>query len=494
MDTAVFLLGGVAVAMLIWAFVASIFAYRLQSKSGELGVENRGLKEETERIRERFDAVKEDSPKLKKLEIDYAKKEQELNDKDLLLDRTEKARKEIQENNDKERERFQGEIRELERDKEKFSRDLKNANEQLQKHSDLVKEATDSFKVLSAETLERQQKSFMETAGQSLKSRQEAVEKLVKPLTEKIENLDKARVATATEFREQMKVLTRTNENLATGAESLANALKRPDVRGRWGEIQLERVLELSGLKRDIDYTVQETFTIDGDRLRTDVIVRMPNDRNIVLDSKVSMVGILDAFEAADGNLREQAMDRHVGHVVNHIDTLADKKYWEVLASTPDMVIMVMPEFAFLPAVEREPGLTERALRKNVIIVTPPALLALLKAVELTWQQIKVAETAKQISDLGRELHRDLIRYADNVAKVGRGLQSAVRGYNDSVGTFEGTIMGRARRFSDLGVTLTQEAPSVQEVTDTPRSLASLPETEFVENAASIQENGANHD
>ena len=366
------------------------------------------------------------------------------------------------------------EVRKLEVERAGLLQKLSNAEERLGERDEVEKRFKDTFKALSSEVLKSQQESFKVSAEESLKARQEAVEKLVKPLSEKIESLDKARAENAGEFRTQMLNLMQTNKELAGEAQTLSNALKRPDVRGRWGETQLERVLELSGLRKDIDFTVQDSFDSEGERIRTDVIVHLPQDRTVILDSKVSLTALMEAFETDDDETRSAAFDRHVSQVKSHVDSLAKKEYWNVLASTPDMVVMVLPEFAFLPAIEREPGLTERALEKNVVIVTPPALLALLKAVEMSWQQIRVAETARQISDLGKEMYDRLAVFAGHYVNVGNSLRQAIERYNRSVGSWDTRVATSAQRFSDLNVPITRELPEVPAVDAIPGSIQKL--------------------
>ena len=366
------------------------------------------------------------------------------------------------------------EVRKLEVEQAKLLQQLANAKERLGERDEVEKRFKDTFKALSSEVLKSQQESFKESAEETLKARQEAVEKLVKPLSEKIETLDKARAKNAGEFETQISNLMRTNKELATEAQALSNALKRPDVRGRWGETQLERVLELSGLRKDIDFTVQDSFDAEGERVRTDVIVHLPQDRTVILDSKVSLAALMEAFETDDDEARSAAFDRHVTQVKSHVDSLAKKEYWNVLASTPDMVVMVMPEFAFLPAIEREPGLTERALEKNVVIVTPPALLALLKAVEMSWQQIRVAETARQISDLGREMYDRLAVFAGHYIDVGKSLRQAVERYNRGVGSWDSRIAPAVNRFPELNVRVTKQIDEVSPVDGVPNTVQKL--------------------
>ena len=345
---------------------------------------------------------------------------------------------------------------------------LDAVREQLAERDDFVKQAKDSFKVLSTQTLEQQQKTFMQTADANLKEREAAVKKLVDPLREQIERFGQQRSRSEGELGQQIKVL-------ATETTGLASALRRPEVRGQWGEVQLERVLELSGLREGLDYTTQDSFTTDDGRQRTDVIVRMPNERTVVLDSKVSLSALMDASAASDPDQKSAHFNRHVDQVKSHVQSLSNKRYWEHLPNTPNVVVMVLPEFAFLAALEREPDLAEWALSKDVIVVTPPAVLALLRAVELNWQQVRVAETAEQITQLARQLHSDIARYSENFAQVGRGLRSAVNGYNTSVATFQSSVVRRSDKFQELGLALISEIKELPEVTTNVREYEALP-------------------
>lgn len=353
----------------------------------------------------------------------------------------------------------------------KLAAELKSAKAQLAEREDFVKQAKDSFKVLSTQTLEQQQEAFMQTADANLKEREAAVKKLVDPLREQIERFGQQRSKSEGELGQQIKVL-------ASETTGLASALRRPEVRGQWGEVQLERVLELSGLREGFDYTTQDSFTTADGRQRTDVIVRMPHDRTVVLDSKVSLSALMDASATDDPTEKSHHLGRHVAQVRHHVQSLSDKAYWKHLDNTPNVVVMVLPEFAFLAALEREPDLTEWALGKDVIVVTPPAVLALLRAVELNWQQVRVAETAEQIRQLGRQLHADIARYSDNFAQVGRGLRSAVNGYNSSVATFQSSVVRRSGKFQEFGLALTSEINELPEVMESVREFEALPTPE----------------
>lgn len=366
------------------------------------------------------------------------------------------------------------EARTLEVDRAELLQKLSNAEERLGERDDVEKRFKDTFEALSSKVLKSQQESIKANSEESLKARQEAIEKLVKPLSEKIETLDKARIANASEFRTQMLNLTQANKELASGAQTLSDALRRPDVRGRWGEMQLERVLELSGLEKDIDYKLQPSINVEDGRLRPDVIVQLPQERQVILDSKVSLSALMEAFEAQDEASKLAAFDRHVMHVKSHVDELAKKEYWNLVTSTPPFVVMVLPEFAFQPAIEREPSLTERALEKNVIIVTPPALLALLKAVEMSWQQVKVAKTAKQISDLGKEMYDRLSVFAQHYIDVGKFMGQAIDRYNRGVRSWDRRVATSAQKFKELKVSVSKDFPKVSQIESGPSSMQKL--------------------
>lgn len=347
----------------------------------------------------------------------------------------------------------------------------KNLNERLDERGELEKLFGDQFKALSSATLDQQRKSFLATADQTLKEREKAVRELVKPLSDKIETLDKARIEGQSAVSEQIKMLAQQTQNLST-------AMTRPEARGRWGEIQVERVLELSGLRKGIDY---QTQVVDTQGTRPDFVVHMPHGRDIILDAKVSLPALIDAAEAKTENDKESALKRHSQQIRNHATQLADKAYWNNLSTTPEFVVMVIPEFAFLPAVERDTNLIERALSNKVVIVTPSTLLALLKVVERGWQQIRVAKTAQEISDLGKDLHDSLANFADHIDKLGRSLKSAVGHYNKGIGSFERRIVPRARRFHELGVPTGKEIQDIPEITVSTRELRTLPQSESSE-------------
>lgn len=328
--------------------------------------------------------------------------------------------------------------------------ELKNSEERLVERGELEKLFGDRFKTMSTETLANQQKQFIDRARETLK-----------PLSDKVDKLDREWVNTSGAFKQQI-------ESLASETRTLSTALTRPQARGQWGEMQVERALELSGLQKGIHYETQAPDQKGG---RTDFIVHMPHQRDIILDSKVSLSAIMDAQDTADDAERSNHLDRHARLMQTHADSLASKEYWSDLPAAADFVVMVVPEFALPPAVERRPNLIDRALQDNVVISTHSTLVALLKTVAMGWQERQIAAEAEEIGKLGRDLHDRLETFAGYYASMGRALDRAVREYNSGVGSLESRVLTQARRFPELGVQTTKELPESQPVETSVREM-----------------------
>ena len=337
---------------------------------------------------------------------------------------------------------------------------LENAEERLVERGDLEKHFGDRFKSMSSETLANQQKHFLERARETLK-----------PLSDKVDKLDREWVNTSGAFKQQV-------ESLATETRTLSTALTRPQARGQWGEMQVERALELSGLSKGIHY---ETQSPDGQGGRTDFIVHMPHQRDIILDSKVSLVALIEAQATSDDAERAQHLERHARHMQEHADSLAKKEYWNNLPDAVDFVVMVVPEFALPPAVERRTDLIDRALQNNVVISPHSTLVALLKTVAMGWQERKIAQEAREIGNLGRELHDRLEVFAGHYSGVGRSLEQAIQRYNSGVGSLEGRVLTQARRFLELGVQTTKELPEANPIETSVREMRTVPKIEVLD-------------
>jgi DNA recombination protein RmuC len=314
-----------------------------------------------------------------------------------------------------------------------------------------------------------------------LEKRQHAVEQLVAPLKEQLGRVDAQLLALDRERREsrgrleaQLKSLSETGERLRTETGALVTALRKPNTRGQWGQMQLRNVVELAGMVRHCDFLEQAQLSGDALLLRPDLVVRMPGGKHVVVDAKAPLQGVLDAYEARDEQEREEHLRAHARLLRKHVKTLAEKAYWDQLESAPDFVVMFLPgEHLYGTALEADPTLLEDAMAQRVLIATPTTLLAMLRAVAYGWQQERVAESAQAISELGRELHTRLVKLSTLLATLGSRLNSTVRAYNETVGSYEARIIPAARRFADHGaVAAGTELPQIEQVTSGARAVA----------------------
>ena len=346
---------------------------------------------------------------------------------------------------------------------------VKNAEKQLIERNELEQRFSDTFKALSSDVLKAQGESFGLTAEQSLKAREEAVDKMVKPLSVQIATLDRTLADREGALREQIATLKQESGKVASEANKLSSALTQgPQVRGSWGEMQVERALELSGLTKGVGYTVQDSDEQGG---RTDFIVRLPNERHIIIDSKVSLNAYRDAANAIDDEERTKYLENHAGSMRRHVDELSRKDYSRNLPAAPDFVVMAIPDFALLPAVQQDPNLIDRALQKQVVLATFSTLVALLRCVEMGWQERTSIDKVREIVECGQELHDRLRVFAEHFAGVGNELEKTVRKYNTCVGSFDLRLITQARRFSELGVPATRELPTPKTVEPSVRPL-----------------------
>jgi DNA recombination protein RmuC len=313
------------------------------------------------------------------------------------------------------------------------------------------------------------------------------VEKVGQSLTQvdsKLERLDRDRRESHGAMQEHLRSVVDTQEKLRLETGSLAAALRQPHTRGRWGEMQLKRCIEMAGMLAHCDFVEQSTKQGEDGRLRPDVIVRMPGGKQVVIDAKAPLQSFLDAYNATDEDERKAHLANHARLMRDHIRKLSAKSYWSQFDATPDFVFMFLPgEHFYNAALEADPTLLEEGINQCVLIATPTTLIALLRAVAYGWQQEKIAESAHAISELGRELHSRLAVLADHLQAVGRRLRSTVSAYNDAVGSMEGRVLVTARRFTDHGaVSPNKDLPQVEPVDLTPRTLQA-PELESAEGA-----------
>ncbi len=296
--------------------------------------------------------------------------------------------------------------------------------------------------------------------------RQEDVAVTVAPLREalgKVEThlrvLEHDRVSAYSALTEQVRALSATGEGLRDQTRSLVTALRAPQARGRWGEMQLRRVVELAGMVEHCDFTEQASVTVDGNIQRPDLVVRLAGGKQVVVDAKVSLAAYLDAAESRDPDVVEARMQAHARHLREHVKGLAAKEYWRAFEPTPEFVVLFVPGDAFLaPALERDPRLLDDAMAARVFITTPTTLIAMLRTIAYSWQQDALTEHARSVFEIGRELYRRLGTMGEHVDKLGRTLTRSVEDYNKVVGSLERTVLVQARRMAELQVTDTDLA------------------------------------
>ena len=351
--------------------------------------------------------------------------------------------------------------------------------EQRRLLDDARERLSDTFKALSADALRQNQSSFLEMAATQLGRRHEAIETTVRPLQEALTRyeehvraLEAARQDTYGTLKEQLRALAVTNAELQRETGQLATALRAPNVRGRWGEITLHRVVELAGLAEHCDYGEQVTVAGEAGRLRPDMVVHLPGGRDIVVDAKVPLSAYLDAIGGATPEERAAGFARHAVQVRQHMTALAGKAYWEQFATAPELVVMFIPGEAFVgAAVEADPAILEDGMARRIVVATPTTLVALLRAIGYGWRQERVATNAAQISELGRQLYERLRTLGGHVEEVGGALGRAVRAYNNAVGSLESRVLPAARRFRDLGAAGGDEIEPLTMLDQSPRPL-----------------------
>jgi len=382
----------------------------------------------------------------------------------------------------------------LDVEKEKAAEQIKLLD---QSHSKL----TETFKALSADVLKQNSASFLdlatakldkyqEGARQELHHRQKAIDELIKPIHESLKKADQTQqdlkttlVSTHSSIQEQVKGLAMAQSRLQSETSNLVKALRSPTVRGRWGEMQLKRVVEISGMLEHCDFLQQQTVSHEDGRLRPDMLVKLPGGKEIVVDSKTPLQAYLEALETENEEERKVKLLEHARHVKKHIMQLASRAYWDQFDSAPEFVVLFLPgETFFSAALEMDPSLIEYGVEQKVILATPTTLISLLRSVAYGWRQEKIAENAQQISQLGRQLYDRIFVLASHFVDMRKGLERTIEAYNKSIGSFESRILVTARKLKETGAGSEQDIDMLDPIDRQPRLIRDEPPVETTPN------------
>lgn len=406
------------------------------------------------------------------------------------------AKKELEDQRAFEQER-ESELRQLYSEKTQLETKLSEREESYKREAGKLKEQQEelekSFKALASQALESNSDQFLKLATERLdrksvehkhllSEKSDEFQKLVNPIGEVIKRLEsdiskveKDRLEQFTKITEQLKSVTDASDSLRKEASSLSSALRRPEVRGSWGELQLKRVVELAGMSQYCDYEEQVSVRKDDSLQKPDMLVRLPSDRVLVVDSKAVLDAFLDAVEADTPEARKVALERHAKNLRGRVKELSKKSYWDQFENTPDFVVLFVPNEALLQAaVEEDRDLLEDALADRIIVATPTTLVALLKTVAYGWQQESIAENATAVIKTSKELYERISKWADKFGDIGSKLQSATKSYNEAVGSLEARVLPSARRIKELGLKEMGELPVVSEVDLNARELKAI--------------------
>jgi DNA recombination protein RmuC len=352
-----------------------------------------------------------------------------------------------------------------------------------------------SFKSLASDVLKSNSSEFLKLAETNFKTlhtrasgeleqREKAVEGMVKPIREALDKTDqhirrmeKEREAAFGSLTQHLRFMAQAQEQLQGETRNLVKALRRPEVRGQWGELTLKRVAELAGMVAHCDFEQQRSVDTDSGRQRPDMVVRMPGGREIIVDAKAPLDGYLGAVEAQDDNTRALEIQRHARNVRHRVRELAGKGYWQQFPQSPDFVVLFVPGDQFLSAaLEIDAKLLEDAMADKVVLATPSSLVALLRAVAYGWRQEALAENAEHIRSVGEELYERLSTFADHLSRLGSHLTRSVESYNKAVGSFDSRVLPGARKFREMGIQRKKDLPEPEPVERLPRPVQGDPD------------------
>lgn len=367
----------------------------------------------------------------------------------------------------------------------------------LQLERGRLAEVEKTFAVLSGEALKQNNELFLQLANETLKQfhvqaqgelaqKEKAVENLVKPIKDALDKTDqqlrqmeKERQEAYGALHKHLETLAHTQHLLQSETRNLVQALRRPEVRGQWGEMTLKRLAELAGMVEHCDFVQQESLRTEEGLLRPDMIVRLPDARDIVVDAKTPLDAYLSATEAPDDATRAHQLERHARKLRERVRELAGKAYWSQFKNAPDFVVMFVPGDQFLSAaLDVDHELLEDALRNKVILATPTSFVALLRAVAFGWRQQALAANAERVREAGEEMYLRLATFTEHLAKLGRSLDTAVGDYNKAVGSFDAKVLPGARKFTEMGVSAKKSVAELAQIEKGVREVAGLPDDE----------------
>jgi len=374
---------------------------------------------------------------------------------------------------------------------------------QIERERQALGTLRDTFQSLAADALNTNRSAFLDLARASFEgfqkaatlqfdSRQKAIDGLVQPIADTLKKVDSKLAEAERERIEAYARLTEKVSALGSTADSLSRALRTPAVRGRWGEMQLRRVVEIAGMLQRCDFDEQPPLQGDNGRLRPDLIVHLPGSKQIVVDAKSPLEAFLDAQDASDDDVRAARLQAHARQVRDHMDRLGSKAYWEALATSPEFVVMFLPgETLFSTALQHDVRLIEYGLDQRVLLASPITLIALLTTIAHSWRQEALTENFREVAALGRELYERLATFSGHLNEVRKKLDGAVQSYNQAAGSFESRVLVTARRMKDLDVTTAEELPPAETIDTVPRvlrqiGLMGLPDDATTEDVGSI--------
>lgn len=373
--------------------------------------------------------------------------------------------------------------------KTRYEEMKKSSEEKIQLIEENQEKLKQSFKALSLEALEKNNNHFLTLAKESfdkahekaeshLQKKKESIDQLFTPLKESLEKmgegmqkLEKERKEDHLSLREKLNQMIDQEKELKLETQSLIRALRTPNIRGRWGEIQLRRVAELSGMVNHCDFVEQKQDLEEG-RSRPDMIINLPGNRQVIVDAKTPFEAYLDAMQTSDDHVRESKLKTHAKHIRQHIISLGKKAYWQKFEQTPEFVVLFLPsEGFFSAALEQDPTLIEIGVDQGVILATPMTLIGLLRAISYGWKQERLSQSAEEIAALGKELYKRLIDMQGHITKLGKAIHSSVENYNKMLGSYESRVLVSGRKFQKMGIGIEEEAPVSKLLEQMPRQV-----------------------